>query len=294
MSDYLEPLDRWAATLNASGLFEVTPQALYNSRKLAEGKLNLSIVLIEPCNSHDESHEEMFCRSDTLQELDRLIRAFGYTLLDVPMLDVRPLVSEEMRASLARRGQELNLNTAHEVFKEVLLLKKPDVILTLQCKTKEAESPILKSLCGFTPGTQRPSILRLRAHEALVFRGFHPNTYVRSDYTSDLGELEIERLREGLRLCFRSAFLALQGKRSVRWNSYNTSTKPWSWMCSTIAERQGLSKEDAEAMSPSGLFESIKLVRFPYPLHIPLLKSCSHKSPKHDQPFSKRCVLIGN
>jgi hypothetical protein len=294
MSDYLEPLDRWAATLNASGLFEVMPQALYNSRKLAEGKLNLAIVLIELCNSYDESYEEMLRRSDTLQELDRLIRIFGYTLLDVTILDIRPLASEEMRASLARRGQELNLNTTYEVFKEVLLLKKPDIILSLQCQTKEAESPILKSLYGFTPGIQRPSILRLRGHEALVFRGFHPSTYLRPDYTSDLGELEIERLREGLRLYFRSAFLALQGKRSVRWNSYNTSTKPWSWMYSTIAKRQGLSKEDAEDMSPSDLFESIKLVRFPSPLHIPLLKSCSHKSPKHDQPFSKRSVLIGN
>lgn len=37
-------------------------------------------------------------------------------------------------------------------------------------------------------------------------------------------------------LCFRSVFLALQGIRAVRWNNYITTLKPWSWMCSVIAE----------------------------------------------------------
>jgi len=54
MSDYLKPLDAWAAALNVSR-WGVTQQALYNARKLAEGKLNLAIVLIEPCNSHHMS-----------------------------------------------------------------------------------------------------------------------------------------------------------------------------------------------------------------------------------------------
>jgi hypothetical protein len=122
MPDYLEPLDRWVATLNASSLLRVTSQALLNSRKLAEGKLNLAIVLIEPYNSHDKSYEEMFYRSNTLQEVDRLIRASDgrYTLLNVIVIDVRPLVSENMKVSLARLGWE---NEAYKVFEEVLLLK---------------------------------------------------------------------------------------------------------------------------------------------------------------------------
>jgi hypothetical protein len=106
---------------------------LYNSRKLAEGKLSLAIVLIEPCRSHNMSYKEMFNRSDTLREIDRLIRASDsdYTHLDVTILDVRPLVSEKMRKDLARLGKELRVSEAHKVFEEVLLLKKPDVILAL-------------------------------------------------------------------------------------------------------------------------------------------------------------------
>jgi hypothetical protein len=265
MSDYLEPFDRWAATLNASGLLRVTPEALYNSRKLAKGKLNLAIVLIEPCNSHDMSYEEMFCQSDTLQEVDQLIRASDsdYTILDVTVLDVTPLVSKEMRDDLLKRGFELDRGEEHAVFEQVMLLKRPDVILALQCQTKNAESPIVKSLCGFTPGTPRPSIIRLQDHEALVFRGFHPSTYLRDDYTANLEESEIERLKKGLRLCFRSAFLALRGKRLVRWNNCITSLRPWSWMCSMIAKEQGLGQEYAKNMSPDHLFKRINLVRVP-------------------------------
>ena len=147
-------------------------------------------------------------------------------------------------------------HTSHKVFEEVLLLKKPDVILALQCQTKNAESPIVRSLCEFKDGTPRPSVI-------LVFRGLHPNTYLRPDYTANLDQSEIDGLEGGLRLCFRSAFLALQGKRSVRWNNYNTPLKPWSSMCSIIAEKQGLSKEDAKDMPPDHFFRSVGLVRVP-------------------------------
>jgi hypothetical protein len=165
-----------------------------------------------------------------------------------------------MKVNLARLGWE---NEAHKVFEEVLLLKKPDVILALQCQTKNAKSPIVRSLCGFKDGTPWPSVIGLKGHEALVFRGFHPSTYLRPDYTANLDQSEIDRLKGGLRFCFRSAFLALQGKRSVRWNNYNTPLKPWSWMCSIIAEKQGLSKEDAKDMPPDHLFRSSNLVRAP-------------------------------
>jgi hypothetical protein len=129
------------------------------------------------------SYEEMFCQSDTLQEVDQLICASDsdYTILDVTVLDVTPLVSKEMRDNLMRRNLKLDQGKEHAVFEHVMLLKKLDVILALQCQTKNAESPIVKSLCGFTPGAPRPSIIRLYCK---------------------FGESEIDRLKEGLRLCF--------------------------------------------------------------------------------------------
>jgi hypothetical protein len=109
MSDYLKPLDDWARTLAASGI-KITHQALLNARKLAEGKLDVVIVLIEPCNSHDMSYEEMFNRSSALQEVDRLVRACTgvYTILDITVLDMKPLISEKMRQDLATQGYKLD------------------------------------------------------------------------------------------------------------------------------------------------------------------------------------------
>jgi hypothetical protein len=146
----------------------------------------------------------MFCRSKTLQEVDQLIRASDsdYTHLDVTFLEVRLLVTEKMRDNLATLGKELDLNEGYKVFEEVLLLKKLDVILALQCTIKNAKSPIVKNLCRFTPRTPRPSIIRLQGHKSLVFRGFHPSTYLRDDYTTNLNQSEIDRLRRGCTSAF--------------------------------------------------------------------------------------------
>lgn len=118
MSDYLKPLNAWVATFSTCK-WGVTRKALCNARKLAQSELNLAIVLIEPCNSHNMSYEETFDRSNTLQEIDRLIRECNndYSLLDVT--HIKPLVSEKVRETLARLGQELDLNAAHPVLEEI-------------------------------------------------------------------------------------------------------------------------------------------------------------------------------
>ncbi|KAH8704536.1 hypothetical protein GQ44DRAFT_512462 [Phaeosphaeriaceae sp. PMI808] len=279
MFDYLEPFDRWATTLNAFGSPRVTRQALYNSRELAKGRLNLVIVLIEPCNSHHMDYEQMFYRSDTLREIDRLIRAFTsrFTYRDITILDVRPLVSENMRKSLDMLGIRCWEDKAHNVFEEILLLKRPDVILALQCQTRDAKSPITRSLCGYMPANPRPSIIQLQDHQALVFRGFHPSAYLRDDYTEKLHQLEVNTRKESLHGCFRSAFLALRGERLVRWNNY----MPWYWMCSMIAKEQGLSKEDGKDMPPDHLFRSIKLHQVPETQSALIREKCIHMKLEH-------------
>ena len=171
MSDYLRPLDRWAATLNASGLVTVTPEALYNSRKLGIGRLSLAIVLIKPCNSHDISYKKIVHRSDTTRELDCLLYASDKRCshLDVTILDIKPLVSGKMRKRLAGQERERNLNKHHGIFEQILLFKKPDVILTLQCQTKDAESPMVRSLCGFVPDYQGQPLYDCRTMRLLSF-----------------------------------------------------------------------------------------------------------------------------
>lgn len=148
----------------------------------------------------------------------------------------------------------------YKIIEEILLINKPEIILTLQCATKDAKSPIAKSLCGFTPRTGRPILIQLQDHEVLVFRGFHPSSYLRNDYAVNRDQSEINRLKRGFDRCFRSAFLALKGKRLFRWNRSNSPLKPWNWMCSIAAKLQGLSREDVEGMPPDHVFRSLNLV----------------------------------
>ena len=75
MSGYTDILNTWATRINRSGVTATTPLALSNSVRLAEGKLNIAIVMIEPCNSHaTKDYETMLADSPSLSEVDRLIR----------------------------------------------------------------------------------------------------------------------------------------------------------------------------------------------------------------------------
>lgn len=103
MSNWLAPLDRWAKDLSALGLADVSPQAISNARQLAEGRLNLIIAIIEPYNNYATmSYDEMFDNSPALQEVNRLIQKHyrGCDIRDVPVFDVRPLISEKTRNTL--------------------------------------------------------------------------------------------------------------------------------------------------------------------------------------------------
>jgi hypothetical protein len=54
-----------------------------------------------------------------------------------------------MRDDLLKRGFELDLGQEHVVLEQVMLLKKRDVILALQRRTKNAESPIVPIVLEF-------------------------------------------------------------------------------------------------------------------------------------------------
>jgi hypothetical protein len=214
MSDWLAPLDRWAKDLGVLGLFDGLPQAISNARKLAEGRLNLVIVMIGPCNNHAiTSYDEMVEKSPTLQEVRRLIRTyFDCDIDDVSVFDIRPLISERMRNVLGGEWPAWE-EKAHRVFEEMLLIKRPDVILSLQCVTKNSKSAISRSLCGNRRVSLRPRIVALGSHETLVFRGFHPSVYLRTDYAADT--IDSTTSESMLSRCFKAAFSALQYARNM-------------------------------------------------------------------------------
>ena len=79
----------------------------------------------------------MFKQSPTLQEINGLIHNSDANCnhCDVTILDLRPLISRKMRNFLEEQGMRHKIDHAYDVSKAILVLKEPDVILSLQCET---------------------------------------------------------------------------------------------------------------------------------------------------------------
>ncbi|QLI72609.1 uncharacterized protein G6M90_00g083700 [Metarhizium brunneum] len=247
MSGCLSVLERWAAEIKLCGAEEVTLQALANSLKLAEGTLNILIVMIEPCNNHATvDYETMVARSPSLQELDRLIRKYGTNrgIAAVPILDVRPLISKAMGTAIGNRWPTWEVR-AYEVFEDILRHKKPDVILSLQRVTKDADSLPCKSLSD-QAWSPRPDIVRLANRTAILFRAFHPSSYLRPNYTANKATARVNSMENKLDASFKAAFMALNGHQS--------EVSPWQYHCMLAAERRQEDRSYARRITPSELY----------------------------------------
>lgn len=261
MSECLSVLKRWAAEIELCSAEEVTLQALANSLKLAEGTLNILIVMIEPCNNHATvDYETMVARSPSLQEVDRLIRKYGTNrgIAAVPILDVRPLISKAMGTAIGKIWPTWEVR-AYEVFEDILRHKKPDVILSLQRVTKDANSPLCKSLSN-QAWSPRPDIVRLANRTAILFRAFHPSSYLRSDYIANKTTTRVNSMINQLDASFKAAFMALRGHQLWRWNNYNTEVRPWQYLCMMAAERRQEDRSYARRITPSELYCTFQFV----------------------------------
>lgn len=264
MSECLSVLKRWAAEIELCSAEEVTLQALANSLKLAEGTLNILIVMIGPCNNHTTvDYETMVARSPSLQEVDRLIRKYGTNrgIAAVPILDVRPLISKAMGTAIGKIWPTWEVR-AYEVFEYILRHKKPDVILSLQRVTKDANSPLRKSLSN-QAWSPRPDIVRLANRTAILFRAFHPSSYLRSDYIANKTTTRVNSMINQLDASFKAAFMALRGHQLWRWNNYNTEVRPWQYLCMMAAERRQEDRSYARRITPSELYCTFQFVSWP-------------------------------
>jgi hypothetical protein len=121
----------------------------------------------------------MIQRCATLRELDTLIRGAShgkYSLEDVSVLDVRILISHERRKQF-HLGSEV-LEAAYDVFQEVIDLKQPDIILSLQCQTRTARNQLVSKLSASVHSGLRFELLKTGKNETRLVRGFHPSVYL--------------------------------------------------------------------------------------------------------------------
>ena len=225
MSDYLQPLLNLAIEWSALG------NPFNNACKLAEGWLSLVVVLLEPCDlGEDVSYDVMlwgdvdaeegtpaYFGSPTLREIDAYVRFASddkYGLEDISVFDMNTLLSQ--RRQRCSGSPEEEKEKAHDVFWDMIIKKKPDVILVLQCDAGSSRNRRVRWFWSSEKAAGTMDIINLEGHETLVVRGFHPSTYLRQDYVEERQMSQREQcLRiDMLQLCFDMALNALQGLRT--------------------------------------------------------------------------------
>jgi hypothetical protein len=203
MEDYLAPIRRWATD---ERLRCIPQSALNNTIRLARGHLRIAIVLLEPI-ADEGSYEQMTQRCATLQEIDTLIQQASrrkYSLGDVSVVDVRVLLSQQRETKLGLT--EADVESAYNVFQEVMEMKQPDVILGLQCQTSTAENKFARKICSNPKSGVSFETLQIKEREATFVHGFHPSVYL--NHTKD--PVAIARLQRRLRTTFKIAFDILE------------------------------------------------------------------------------------
>jgi hypothetical protein len=141
----------------------------------------------------------------TLREIDALIQRAScgmYSIEDVSIVDVRILPSKKRREQFELTGN--TLESAYNVFREVMELKKPDVVLGLQCQTGTAENEFARKICS----QARPKLgfksIKIKDPNALLVLGFHLNLYLHSNKSPT----ETSKLRQNLHTTLKFAFEA--------------------------------------------------------------------------------------
>jgi hypothetical protein len=199
MEAYLVPIRRWAGNPPFRG---ISTNIVENTIQFAKGRLSITIILLEPI-ADEGSFKEMLQRCETLREIDALIRHISeelYCLEDVTILDIRMLLSKRTREQFSLT--EDDLEAAYDVVQEVLQMKRPEVILTLQCQTSTSKNILARELCSSFCASARVDTIHLHDHEALLVHGFHPSTYL--NYANDRAAIEASKAM--IRACRPGSF----------------------------------------------------------------------------------------
>ncbi|KAF2146924.1 uncharacterized protein K452DRAFT_337241 [Aplosporella prunicola CBS 121167] len=174
-----------------------------NFKRLLRGNLLFPVLLlINPCNFHDEDYDQMLEHSPTLDWLSWFFTSIGLSLDDIVIIDIIPLLSKAKRNTMTFEELSKAIPEAFDLAIEFLDIFKPNAIISCQCLTKgqldetwgRFDHPIARDLCSSVDGACRLEVRRLtiRSRQVHVVKGFHPCYFLRepdasiSDQREDL------------------------------------------------------------------------------------------------------------
>jgi len=170
----------------------------------------------------------------------RLASNDRHGLEHLSVFDINTLLSKQRQHE--SDDVERDMKVANKTFQRMMMAKKPDVILILQCQGRSSSNNYIRRLSSSERLAGTIDVFDVKGQDALVVRGFHPSTYLRDDYAWERNlTFEERKLRvQMLEYCFKISFRLLEGKRhqekdlEIAWRQSITSprsvTRPDAWI----------------------------------------------------------------
>jgi len=166
--------------------------AAKNFMFLATGNLKFPVLLLQnPSRDHDTlDFEDMVDSCPTLVWLRDVLQALGLDMNDVMVLDVCPLLSDSWLKSVTEREAEDAIREAYDVIERILVLLRPEILISCQCATKSWStqlgryaSDFARELGSSRSAAERKRIVRLQHREHIfnIVQAYHPRFFIGRD-----------------------------------------------------------------------------------------------------------------
>lgn len=173
---------RWAIPMYAADNFMF----------LATGNLKFPVLLLQnPSEHHDLLHfEHMVDRCPTLVWLRDVLQDLGLHTDDVVILDVCPLLKDSWLRLVTERQAEEAIKEAYEVIERILVLLRPELLISCQCATRSWSTQLGRYASDFAHelgsswiGAEQKRIVRLqhRKHIFNIIQAYHPRSFIGRD-----------------------------------------------------------------------------------------------------------------
>lgn len=212
--------------------------------------------MIEPSNNAETVSFEDVQNSPTIREVYRLIRTYWEVdPATVHILDIRPFISENKRETCPPRTMKQIQEMGYGVVAEVIDRLSPATVLSMQCTTADAENEIAKKLNGSRKCLNQPTFLAMTYTSCLLFKGFHPSTYLR--YPTE----HRERQSRDLEACFTGVSYVLRDQKPANWGTIPAGIVFYGLR--KMAQGQGMGRQDGRQLTSADLLLMFNLEKVP-------------------------------
>lgn len=179
---------------------------LSNYTDLLCGILNFPpILLLNPSNWDYLALDDMIRKSPTLSWLQDTLESFGFTLRDIVIIDIFPLLTDQNLNTIEEGERRRLCNEAFNLTVNFFRQFQTPVVISCQCSTRRGHArwdlvdhPLADQLSSSVHKARGQQVTRVRLDDQIIHvaQGFHP---MHIEYEKDVHKrLDLEQVLRGL------------------------------------------------------------------------------------------------